>query len=62
MERLHSSEIGFARKFTPSFKNFPERLSIPAALSISICFSNCRTMPSVTFEHLNLEGSRPKIP
>ena len=32
MERLHSSEIGFARIFAPSFKNFPERLSTPPTL------------------------------
>ena len=50
MERLHSSEIGFARIFAPSFKNFPERLSIPAALSTVISFSNCSTWSSVTFQ------------
>ena len=41
IERLHSSKIGFARIFAPSFKNFPERLSIPGDLSIFISFSNC---------------------
>ena len=30
MEILHILEIGFARIFAPSFKNFPERLSMPA--------------------------------
>ena len=61
MEILHSSEISFARIFAPSYKNFPERLSIPAALSIFISFSNCGTRSSVTFENLNLNGRKPKI-
>ena len=61
MERLQFWEIGFARIFAPSFKNFPERLSIPAALSIFISFNNFSTKSSVTFENVNLEGSRSKI-
>ena len=61
MERLHSSGNGFARIFAPSFKNFPERLSIPVALSIFISFSNYNTRTSITFGKLNLEGSRPTI-
>ena len=60
MKRLHILEIGFARIFAPSFKNFPERLSIPAALSIFISFNNFSRKSSVTFENLNL-GSRSKI-
>ena len=36
MERLHIMEIGFATIFVLPFKNFPERLSIPATLSILI--------------------------
>ena len=61
MERLHISEIGSARVFAPSFKNFPERLLIPAALSIFTSFNNFSTKSSVTFENLNLEGSRSII-
>ena len=49
-ERLHILEIGFARIFPPSFKNFRERLSKPAALSIFISFNNFSTKSSVTFE------------
>ena len=49
MERLPISEIGFSKVLVPSFRNFPERLSIPAALSIFIFFSNCSTKSSVTF-------------
>ena len=61
LKRLHILEIGFARIFAPSFKNFPEKLSIPAALSIFISFGNFGRKSSVTFENLNLEGSRSKI-
>ena len=61
-ERLHISVIGyFGTIFTPTFKTFPERLSIPAALSIFVSFSNCSTRSPVTLENLNLEGRRPKI-
>ena len=61
MERLHILEIGFARIFVPSFKHFPERLLIPAALSIFISLNNFSTKSSVTFEKLNLLGNRSKI-
>ena len=61
MERLHILEIGFARMFISSFKNFPERLLIPAAFSILMYFNDFSTKSSVTFENLNLEGSRSKI-
>ena len=61
MLRLHISEICFVRVFAPSFGNFPEKLSLPTVLSIFISFSNCSKRSSVTFENLNLEGSRPKI-
>ena len=61
MERLHSSEIGFTGIRAQSFKDFPEKLCIPVALSIFISFSNCSTRSLVTFETLNLEGSRSKI-
>ena len=61
MERLHIFEIGFARIFAPPFKSFPERLSIPAALSVFISFNNFSTKSLVTFEKLNLLGSRSKI-
>ena len=36
-------------------------LTIPAALSIFISFSNCSTRSSMTFENLNLQGGRSKI-
>ena len=50
----------FARIFATSFKNFPERLSILAALSI-LSFHNFSTKSSVTLEKLNLSGSGAKI-
>ena len=40
MEILHIFAIGFTRIFAPSFKSFPEILSIPAAFEMSI---NCKT-------------------
>ena len=61
MESLHILEIGFARIFASSCKNFPERLSIPAVLTIFISFNNFSTKPSVTFEKLNLLVSTSKI-
>ena len=61
MERLHILKIGFTRMFAPSSKNFSERLSIPVALSIFISFNNFSTNSSVTFEKLDLLGSRSKI-
>ena len=57
-ERFYILEIGFARIVASSFKNFPERLLIPPALSICISFNNFSTKSSVTFEKLNLLGSR----
>ena len=45
------------RFYAPSFKNLPERLSIPDALSIFISFNNFSTKSSMTLENLNLEGS-----
>ena len=36
MEMLHTFAIGFARIFTPSFKNLFEILSVPAAFEMSI--------------------------
>ena len=50
MERLRILEI-----FAPSFKNFPEGLSIQSALSMFLSFKS-----SVTFENLNLEESKSK--
>ena len=61
MKRLHILEIGFARIFALSFKNLPERLSIPIASSIFRSFNNFNAKSSVTFENLNLEVSRSKI-
>ena len=60
MERLHILQIGFARIFAPSFKNFPERLLIPATFSLFISFNNFSTKSSVTFEKFNLLGNRSK--
>ena len=60
MERLHILQIGLARIFAPSFKNFPEMFSIQAASFIFISFNNFSTKSSVTFEKLNLFGSRSK--
>ena len=46
IDRLQRAEAGFARTSAPSFKNYPERLSIRAALELLIscmifktCFS-----------------------
>ena len=58
MERLHILETGFARIFAPSFKHFPEILSIPGSIFIS--FNNL-VQSSVTFENLNLEESKSKV-
>ena len=57
MERLQILEIGLAKILDPSFRNFPERLSIPAALSGFTSFNNLNTRSSVTLENLNLKGS-----
>ena len=57
IERLQIFEIGFAKILAPSFRNFQERWSIPAALSGIISFSNLKTRSSVTLENLNLKGS-----
>ena len=43
--------------YAPSFKNLPERLSIPEALSIFISFNDFSTKSSMTLENLNLERS-----
>ena len=40
IDRLQISLRGFARISAPSFKNFPERLSMPAAFEMSI-FALC---------------------
>ena len=61
IERLHILGIGFPKTFTPTFKNFSERLSIPAVLSIFTSFNNFGTKSSVRLENLNLEGGRTKI-
>ena len=61
MKRLYILEIGFARIFAPSFKTFPERLSMQVALSIFISFNNFSIKPSVTSENLNLEESKCRI-
>ena len=55
MERLQTFEIGFAKTLAPSFRNFPETLSIPAVLFGFISINNLNTKSSVTFENLNLK-------
>lgn len=57
MERLQISEISFAKTLALSLRNFPKRLSIPAALSGFISFNNLNTRSSVTLKNLNLKGS-----
>ena len=55
MEKLRILEIGFTWIFAPSFKNFPEGLSIQSALSIFLSFKS-----SVAFENLILEESKSR--
>ena len=43
MERLHSSETGFANIGAPSLRNFPARLSSPAAFVGFIPSKSLRT-------------------
>ena len=54
MERFHILVIGFAKMTAPSFKNLPERLSIPAALEISIFLNSFRAISSVVGFNWNL--------
>ena len=37
IKRLHSFDTGKAKATAPSFKNIPDRLSIPAAFSGFVC-------------------------
>ena len=54
MDRLHISVTGFAKMTAPSFKNIPGKLSIPAALEISVFFNSFRTISSVAGFNWNL--------
>ena len=55
MERLHILVTGFAKMTAPSFKNLQGRLSILAALEISMFFNSFRTISSVVGCNWNLE-------
>ena len=54
MKRLRISVICFAKMTARSFKNLPGRLSIPAALQMSIFFNRLRTISSVVTFNWNL--------
>ena len=54
MEKLHISVTGFAKITAPFCKNLPGRLSIAAALEISIFFNSFRTISSVVGFSCNL--------
>ena len=47
IDRLQSVETGFVRISTPSLKNLPQRLSIPAVLELSISYMIFKTFFSV---------------
>ena len=53
IERLHSFNIGKAKTTAPSFKNLPDKLSIPAASSGLVSGSNFKISSSELGEKLN---------
>ena len=46
IERLHSFDIGKAKATVPSFKNLPDKFSIPAAFFGLVSLSNFKTSSS----------------
>ena len=53
IERLHSFDIGKAKTTAPSFKNLPDKLSIPAAFSGLVSVSNFKISSSEVGEKVN---------
>ena len=53
IERLHSFDIGKAKAAAPSFKNLPDKLSIPAAFSGLVSLSNFKTSSFEVSEKVN---------
>ena len=54
MERLYILVTGLAKMTAPSFKNLPGRLSVPAALEMSMFFNSFRATSSVVGFNWNL--------
>ena len=54
IERLHGFDIGKAKPTAPSFKNLPDKLSIPAAFSGLVSLSNFKVSSSQVGEKVNL--------
>ena len=55
MDILYIFTTCFARIFPPTFKNFPETLSIPTAFEVSIHCKTSETLISVVRARLKLE-------
>ena len=53
IERLHNFDIGKAKTTAPSFKNLPDKLSIPAAFSGLVSVSNFKISSSEVGEKVN---------
>ena len=53
IERLQSVDISKAKTTAPSFKNLPDKLSIPAAFSGLVSLSNFKTSSSEVDEKVN---------
>ena len=62
IDRLHTGGIGVANNETPSFRNIPERSSMPGALLSSKCFSILNTLSDSVFENSNLSNHTDCIP
>ena len=59
IDRLQIWEMGNAKFFAPSFKNFPDILSIPEAFFVSNCFSVLSTDSGETFSNSSLSSANP---
>ena len=46
IKRLNNYDIGQAKTTAPSFKNFPDKLPMPAVFSASVSLSNFKTSSS----------------
>ena len=53
IERLHSFDISKAKTTAPSFRNLPDKLSIPAAFSELVSVSNFKISSSEVGEKVN---------
>ena len=53
IESLHSFDSGKAKTTAPSFKNLPDKFSVPAAFSGLVSLSNFKTSSSEVGEKAN---------